>query len=269
MNEEFKNIKWQNAADRFADLIVKMVERSNIEEDEHRKPWTPADMAHRPDGLSIEATTQEVKRMNDRERLEAILKVVCDYLPPDGISRKKAMSKIIGLVDPLPEQSESQEPVGAVEYSELEQMKDECDSYRDMMDAFSADNDLLYAILRHAETEMRYAGWDVRQEDNFTRHQLYQRIQEVLKGEEMSDAESQEPVESNDLQGFISDDYSHILVYPKGSYPEGGVDLYTAPLKREWVSLSEKEVQEIFDMDLGVYESIEETMRQLKEKNNG
>jgi hypothetical protein len=44
-------------------------------------------------------------------------------------------------------------------------------------------------------------------------------------------------------------------------------ELYTAPPKREWVSLSEKEVQEIFDMDLGVYESIEETMRQLEEKN--
>jgi hypothetical protein len=120
--------------------------------------------------------------MKDKERLDAILSVVCSYLPPDGISREEAMSKIIGLVDPLPEQSESQEPVGAVKYSELEQMKDECDSYRDMMDAFSADNDLLYAILRHAETEMRYAGWDVRQEDNFKRHQLYQRIQEVFKG---------------------------------------------------------------------------------------
>jgi hypothetical protein len=72
---------------------------------------------------------------------------------------------------------------------------------------------------------------------------LYQRIQEVLKGEEMSDAESQEPigsVESNDLQGFISDDYSHILVYPKGSYTEGGVDLYTAPPKREWLGLTKE-----------------------------
>ena len=81
---------------------------------------------------------------------------------------------------------------------------------------------------------------------------------------------AQEPfgsVADTDLQGFISDDYSHIFVYPKGSYPEGGVDLYTAPPKREWVSLSKKEVQEIFDMDLGVYESIEETMRQLEEKN--
>jgi hypothetical protein len=157
----------------------------------------------------------------------------------------------------------------------MQQMKDECDSYRDMMDAFSADNDLLYAILRRAEVEMRYAGWGDYQDDNYGRYEVYRHIQEVLKGEEMSDAESQEPVgsvDSNDLLGFISDDRSHILVYPKGSYPEGsypegGVDLYTAPLKREWVSLSEKEVQEIFDMDLGVYESIEETMRQLEEKN--
>jgi hypothetical protein len=51
------------------------------------------------------------------------------------------------------------------------------------MDAFSADNDLLCSLLRQAEVEMRYAGWDVRQEDNFTRHQLYQLIQEVLKGD--------------------------------------------------------------------------------------
>ena len=57
--------------------------------------------------------------------------------------------------------------------------------------------------------------------------------------------ESKEPVGSvadTDLQGFISDDYSHILVYPKGSYPEGGVDLYTAPQKREWVGLTEEEI---------------------------
>jgi len=42
--------------------------------------------------------------MNDRQRLEAILAVVCRYLPPDGISREEAMSQIISLVDPLPEQ---------------------------------------------------------------------------------------------------------------------------------------------------------------------
>lgn len=43
--------------------------------------------------------------MNDRQRLEAIVAVVCKYLPPDGISRQDAMNEIIGLVDPLPKQS--------------------------------------------------------------------------------------------------------------------------------------------------------------------
>jgi hypothetical protein len=42
--------------------------------------------------------------MNDRQRLEAIVAVVCKYLPPDGISREDAMREIISLVDPLPEQ---------------------------------------------------------------------------------------------------------------------------------------------------------------------
>ena len=42
--------------------------------------------------------------MNDRQRLEAIIAVVCKYLPPDGISIKKAMNEIISLVDPLPPQ---------------------------------------------------------------------------------------------------------------------------------------------------------------------
>jgi hypothetical protein len=41
--------------------------------------------------------------MNDRERLEAIVKVVRQYLPPDGIYGKEAMGKIIELVDPMDE----------------------------------------------------------------------------------------------------------------------------------------------------------------------
>lgn len=42
--------------------------------------------------------------MNDRQRLEAIVSVVCKYLPPDGISKDQALNEIIGLVDPLPPQ---------------------------------------------------------------------------------------------------------------------------------------------------------------------
>ena len=40
--------------------------------------------------------------MNDRQRLEAIVAVVCKYLPPDGISKEDALREIISLVDPLP-----------------------------------------------------------------------------------------------------------------------------------------------------------------------
>jgi hypothetical protein len=49
--------------------------------------------------------------MNDRQRLEAIIAVVCKYLPPNGISIEKAMNEIISLVDPLPPQHTEQEPV--------------------------------------------------------------------------------------------------------------------------------------------------------------
>ena len=49
--------------------------------------------------------------MNDRQRLEAIVSVVCKYLPPNGISREQAISEIISLVDPLPAKPE-QEPDG-------------------------------------------------------------------------------------------------------------------------------------------------------------
>jgi hypothetical protein len=40
--------------------------------------------------------------MNDRQRLEAIVGVVCRHLPPDGIPVSESMSQIIALVDPLP-----------------------------------------------------------------------------------------------------------------------------------------------------------------------
>ena len=91
-----------------------------------------------------------------------------------------------------------------------------------------------------------------------------------MKYPQIQQAQTQEPIGSvadNDLKGFIASDYSHILVYPKDHYTKGGVDLYTAPQKHAWVGLTEQEVKDIFDMDLGVYESIEETMRQLEEIN--
>jgi hypothetical protein len=57
--------------------------------------------------------------MNDRQRLEAIVAVVCKYLPPNGISREDAMRKIIGLVDPLPEQPKQKPIVLKMVYGEV------------------------------------------------------------------------------------------------------------------------------------------------------
>jgi hypothetical protein len=54
--------------------------------------------------------------MTDRQRLEAVVSVVCKYLPPDGIDIKQAMNEIIGLIDPLPPQRTEQEPVAWVCY---------------------------------------------------------------------------------------------------------------------------------------------------------
>jgi hypothetical protein len=68
------------------------------------------------------------------------------------------------------------------------------------------------------------------------------------------------------LQGFISDDRSHILVYPKGSYPEEGVDLYTAPLKREWVGLTDEDVDSTVSR-FARYELARAIEAKLKEKN--
>jgi hypothetical protein len=47
--------------------------------------------------------------MNDRERLEAIVQVIRQYLPPGGTPIKEAMSQIIELVDPLPENNPKEE----------------------------------------------------------------------------------------------------------------------------------------------------------------
>jgi hypothetical protein len=41
----------------------------------------------------------------------------------------------------------------------------------------------LYLLLRAAEVEMRYAGWGDKQEDNYSRYEVYNRIKEVLREE--------------------------------------------------------------------------------------
>jgi hypothetical protein len=81
---------------------------------------------------------------------------------------------------------------------------------------------------------------------------------------------AQEPFKSvadTDLQGFIANDYSHILVYPKGSYPEGGVELYTALPKREWVGLTKEEFFKIYNSSATIIKQMSMIEAKLKEKN--
>lgn len=42
--------------------------------------------------------------MTHKKLLEQVLEVVQQYLPPDGIDAKEAMYRIVGLVDPMPEE---------------------------------------------------------------------------------------------------------------------------------------------------------------------
>lgn len=48
-------------------------------------------------------------------------------------------------------------------------------------DAIAKDADKAYALLRWAETEMRYAGWETRINDQHGRTDVYEAIVEFLK----------------------------------------------------------------------------------------
>lgn len=49
------------------------------------------------------------------------------------------------------------------------------------MDAIGSDHDKALALLRHAETEMRYAGWTKYESDNSARNGVYEEIVRFLK----------------------------------------------------------------------------------------
>ena len=49
------------------------------------------------------------------------------------------------------------------------------------MDALVQDSDMAHALLRRAETEMRYAGWGKYESDNPQRFELFKSIQVFLK----------------------------------------------------------------------------------------
>lgn len=59
--------------------------------------------------------------------------------------------------------------------------EEQAESYKELMDATAKDADKAYALLRRAETEMRYAGWNRLLTDNHARKDIYDDIKEFLK----------------------------------------------------------------------------------------
>lgn len=145
--------------------------------------------------------------MNDRQRLQAIVAVVCKYLPPDGISREQAINEIIGLVDPLPEQPK-QKPV--------------CNKDPKLCGFVQCQ---LGKVCKHtAQLEQEPYCW----------------------------------VQSKLSQGmFYKEKPKRIHTIP----------LYTAPLKREWVGLTDDEIKKIMQRWRNGYIDIKDAEQLLKDKN--
>jgi coproporphyrinogen III oxidase-like Fe-S oxidoreductase len=54
-------------------------------------------------------------------------------------------------------------------------------SHQDEVDAIVKDSDRAFELLRRAETEMRYAGWNKYESDNSARNGVYEQIVVFLK----------------------------------------------------------------------------------------
>jgi len=54
-------------------------------------------------------------------------------------------------------------------------------SHQDEIDAIVKDSDRAFELLRRAETEMRYAGWNKYESDNSARNGVYEQIVRFLK----------------------------------------------------------------------------------------
>ena len=65
--------------------------------------------------------------------------------------------------------------------SELSKWEASYNAVCDERDAIAKDNDKAHELLRWAETEMRYAGWDTRINDQNGRTDVYEAIVEFLK----------------------------------------------------------------------------------------
>jgi len=62
-----------------------------------------------------------------------------------------------------------------------QEWRDKCQRYIELHDAVMKDNDRALDLLRRAETEMRYAGWNKYESDNSARNDVYEQIVRFLK----------------------------------------------------------------------------------------
>ena len=63
----------------------------------------------------------------------------------------------------------------------IKKLEADVQQWRDIHDAVAKDADKAHALLRWAETEMRYAGWGTRLNDQHGRTDVYEAIVEFLK----------------------------------------------------------------------------------------
>jgi hypothetical protein len=59
--------------------------------------------------------------------------------------------------------------------------RDKCQRYIEIHDAVVRDNDRAFDLLRRAETEMRYAGWNKYESDNSARNGVYEQVKQFLE----------------------------------------------------------------------------------------
>ena len=172
--------------------------------------------------------------MNDRQRLEAVVSVVCKYLPPDGIDIGQAMNEIIGLVDPLPPQPKEpeQKPV-----------------------AWIYEDELLESYPYDAMFEKSRVMDGVR---------MFPQIKN-LKHEPVLIVEKEPAYMS---QGHYYEGTKPHIDPTKVWKLAIGTKLYTTPPQRTWVGLTDEEKTAIYEEEYSFgYELIEKTEAKLKAKN--
>jgi hypothetical protein len=142
--------------------------RTAIEQAEKQEAWKTSDTAYRPDGLPQDFTKHEVNSASDWS----------EWVCPDP---EQYFMKCCdcGLVHEM--------QFNVVKYSAGDKCEDVDDPFvqavfRARRHGKSADClREMYVLFQHCENEMRYAGWDKREADNYVRNDLYEQIKNLLE----------------------------------------------------------------------------------------